>query len=1054
MAKFNGYVCFLATIIEAFFGANSHAATIGQTALSDPIAAANRNDAGLNSLFVLSADRVWAVGDRGQILVTENGGAEWWPQLSGTTANLYAVHFANAERGWCVGGWIDPLTRQSTGIVLSTQDGGETWNSYVPTGLPRLLGLGQIGLGRLAAWGDYSPHMAACMFESPDGIAWNGVKSNSIDLQAVGWNGAGEWLSIDSRGLVTRNGRRTATESLAVSVPTSPMRAMTHNGTSWIAVGDRGRVLNSRDAANWHEPVVPLSELARRACHWRCAASHGDHVWIAGYPGSITLCSSDRGETWRAELNPFPVPRNSLAFADCNRGWAVGPNGAIFATRDGGANWFVQRQSWQRLAVLSVSSRSESVPWPALVVASWDQRLATASLVVHAQASELAGGFPPAPASFLSQIAPRFGVAQHSTWCAYPFSDLRVDGPRQWKEYYHENQSANATSLSAIEYDLAIAYQTWQPSVVLTSSATSAHQIDRLLAKSAFTSTQLAAGVTGSEIAAISHSLGLQPWRIGKVIEVTESGTGRFSISAEHILRGAGVAVEDVLRPLISWERPRLQECSMRTIPQEFLNPAAYESLLGGIAIGPESVRQVRLDNVGNYQLVVARAQREAAIDRLLAQETNSTDSPERWSSQLEFLIRTLPKHDVAYALMRIARDSLKKRDWYRVQHALELLADSGEAADAQRWSNLQTAKLLGCDELCAWMNASRTDIAEGIPLAETSSVVRADWELESPFGKSGVVTGANTVVPDVSPVQQASYSARVPALEARFRSWQPHYATDLQASIERLRLIDSQMLSINKNPDKLLLQQARVRRLAEFSSPAIAPSTEWLEIVAGERSLDGYSQAAANELRLLSGQSNFLSRALKASRASQPPLLDGKLDDEVWSHATAGELANGYEGPEHAPAHVKFGYDDQYLYLAIECPRRQRSTVDREQRKRHYDMNLVGTDHVHILLDTDRDYATSHELGINEFGETYDRCLGFQEWNPACFVWVDRRQDCWRAEAAISLKDLTMRDDLAGRAWAISVFRFVPQQGIESWNNGALQRPLPQGSGLLLMER
>ena len=60
----------------------------------------------------------WAVGSRGTILATANGGATWAAQSSGTQNSLLAVHFTDAQRGWAVG---------DSGTILATANGGATW---------------------------------------------------------------------------------------------------------------------------------------------------------------------------------------------------------------------------------------------------------------------------------------------------------------------------------------------------------------------------------------------------------------------------------------------------------------------------------------------------------------------------------------------------------------------------------------------------------------------------------------------------------------------------------------------------------------------------------------------------------------------------------------------------------------------------------------------------------------------------------------------------------------------------------------------------------------
>ena len=60
----------------------------------------------------------WAVGQKGVILHTENGGSTWNFQSSGTRVDLMSAVFITPKLGWVVG---------RSGIILHTSDGGATW---------------------------------------------------------------------------------------------------------------------------------------------------------------------------------------------------------------------------------------------------------------------------------------------------------------------------------------------------------------------------------------------------------------------------------------------------------------------------------------------------------------------------------------------------------------------------------------------------------------------------------------------------------------------------------------------------------------------------------------------------------------------------------------------------------------------------------------------------------------------------------------------------------------------------------------------------------------
>lgn len=67
-----------------------------------------------------AGDRVVVVGDRGVVLLSDDGGRTYrQARAVPTRATLTAVSFADALNGWAAGHW---------GVILHTTDGGETWS--------------------------------------------------------------------------------------------------------------------------------------------------------------------------------------------------------------------------------------------------------------------------------------------------------------------------------------------------------------------------------------------------------------------------------------------------------------------------------------------------------------------------------------------------------------------------------------------------------------------------------------------------------------------------------------------------------------------------------------------------------------------------------------------------------------------------------------------------------------------------------------------------------------------------------------------------------------
>jgi len=72
----------------------------------------------LQSVYFYNEMLGWAVGTNGSIIKTSDGGANWVSQTSSATSELEAVFFVDADTGWAVG-W--------SGMILKTTDGGDNW---------------------------------------------------------------------------------------------------------------------------------------------------------------------------------------------------------------------------------------------------------------------------------------------------------------------------------------------------------------------------------------------------------------------------------------------------------------------------------------------------------------------------------------------------------------------------------------------------------------------------------------------------------------------------------------------------------------------------------------------------------------------------------------------------------------------------------------------------------------------------------------------------------------------------------------------------------------
>jgi hypothetical protein len=191
---------------------------------------------------------------------------------------------------------------------------------------------------------------------------------------------------------------------------------------------------------------------------------------------------------------------------------------------------------------------------------------------------------------------------------------------------------------------------------------------------------------------------------------------------------------------------------------------------------------------------------------------------------------------------------------------------------------------------------------------------------------------------------------------------------------------------------------------------------------------------------------------------ASRRPHLDGKLDEAFWQAAEAVRLRDdaeqdGGRGEAQRGTVVRFAYDPQFLYLAIECPKVDGGDYAHRDRPRPRDSELSTHDRVAIRFDVDRDYTTYFELVVDHRGWTHDACWSDAHWDPTWYVAAADDESTWTVEAAVPLAELVRAPPAARHVWAVSARRTIPRVGFESWAGEARHGASPEQFGLMIFE-
>ena len=180
----------------------------------------------------------------------------------------------------------------------------------------------------------------------------------------------------------------------------------------------------------------------------------------------------------------------------------------------------------------------------------------------------------------------------------------------------------------------------------------------------------------------------------------------------------------------------------------------------------------------------------------------------------------------------------------------------------------------------------------------------------------------------------------------------------------------------------------------------------------------------------------------VRISKFEKPPVIDGKLDDDVWKTAAAFkdfyQTQPGDNTAPSKPTEVMMGFDSKTLYIGFHCfddP----DKVSAHVAKRDDVLNGVE-DSIRVLLDTFNDKRKAYVLAFNPLGIQMDgvRTEGVNVDFSVDIVMESRgtiTPDGYVVEVAIPFKSLRYEAG-QGKQWGIQIFRIIQRFNNEqdSW--------------------
>ena len=169
-------------------------------------------------------------------------------------------------------------------------------------------------------------------------------------------------------------------------------------------------------------------------------------------------------------------------------------------------------------------------------------------------------------------------------------------------------------------------------------------------------------------------------------------------------------------------------------------------------------------------------------------------------------------------------------------------------------------------------------------------------------------------------------------------------------------------------------------------------------------------------------------------------PVIDGKLDEEVWQKAVVlkdfYQIQPGDNTPPSKPTEVLLGYDAKFLYIAFKAtdePDKVRATVAKRD-------NIFQDDYVGFFLDTFNDKRKAFEAFFNPFGIQGDGILteGRGE-DFSVDILMDSKgiihETGYNVEISIPFKSLRFEAG-KGKLWGAHFFRRIKrfENELDSW--------------------
>ena len=271
-----------------------------------------------------------AVGGTGRIVRTRDAGATWTNGVSNTSFTMRAVCFTSATEAWAVG---------LGGTVLRTADAGATWTRLNNVGASENLFDVHFAT-RDTGWVVGANGVILRTFNR--GSSWQRQSPTSATLRSVSFAGTRDGWAVGETGVIVGTHDRgltwfTVQPAITTDNLYATWRRSEAAGWATGALGVTPRTVTTLDSTTWELRNAGTDFARLNGVHFP-----GDLVGFAvgwnATAGGTAVRTDDGGVNWTTQPTNAVDELLDVFFVDANRGWAVGKNGLILHTSDGGGS--------------------------------------------------------------------------------------------------------------------------------------------------------------------------------------------------------------------------------------------------------------------------------------------------------------------------------------------------------------------------------------------------------------------------------------------------------------------------------------------------------------------------------------------------------------------------------------------------------------------------------------------------------------------------------------------------------------------------------------------